>query len=99
MDRLIFKVLDPSYKLLTAIQRVTARKAKKQRDTREADSYRGAKRNARSHVERTNPSLGKGYRGPAGLNRSRKWKYAETYHDGGHCTSQTQSGISSVEEG
>lgn len=81
MDRLIFKSIDPNHKPLTATQRVTARKAKKQREPRKADTYRGAKRNARSHVERSNPSVGKGSRGPTGLNRSRKWKYAETYHD------------------
>lgn len=81
MDRLLFKNIDPDHKPLTTAQRVTARKAKKQSEPRAASTYRGAKRNARSHAARCNASAGKAYRGSVKLNRSCKWKYAETYHD------------------
>jgi hypothetical protein len=81
MDRLLMQNIDPSHKAPSAAQRVASRKAVKRKKPRSADDYRGAKRNARSHVARTNPSLGKGYLGPIALNRSRKWKYAETYFD------------------
>ena len=81
MDRLIWSQLDFDHKPLNAEQRIKARKAKGKRTLRPADSYRGAKRNARSHVKRCNPSLGKGYLGPIKLNRSPQWKYANNYFD------------------
>jgi hypothetical protein len=81
MDRLIFKSIDFDHKPLTAEQRKASRKAKGFKPPREADSYRGAKRNDRSHVQRCNPSLEGGYRGSINLNRSAKWGFAETYQD------------------
>ena len=81
MDRLIPQQIDFNHKPLWHEQRVAGRKARPAKPPRAADSYRGARRNARTHVERSNPSTGKGYAGPVGLNRSRKWRYAETYQD------------------
>jgi hypothetical protein len=81
MDRLIFKNIDFNHTPLSAARREAIRKLTAKRPAREADSYRGAKRNDRSHVQRCNPSLDGGYRGPIPLNRSSQWKFAETYQD------------------
>ncbi len=81
MDRLIWSQVDFDHKPLTAEQRQKARKAKGKKPPRSADSYRGAKRNARSHVFRSNPSVGNGYKGLIKLNRSKHWKPADNYFD------------------
>lgn len=81
MDRLLMQNIDPRHKAPSAAQRVSARQAAKYKEPRPVEDYRGSKRNARSHIARTNPSIGKGYLGPSGLNRSRKWKYADNYFD------------------
>ena len=85
MDRLIWSQIDFSHKPLNSGQRLAARKAaKKSRKPRSAASYRGAKRNARSHTQRCNPSV-EGKRDlPVGwnrLNRSLHWKPADDYFD------------------
>jgi hypothetical protein len=86
MDRLIWSQIDFDHKPLSAEQRISARKAgKKGQKPRSAASYRAAKRNARSHVERCNPSpkfdAFTGYHGPIFLNRSRHFKVADNYYD------------------
>jgi hypothetical protein len=81
MDRLIWSQLDFNHKPLTAEHRRASRKSKGKRTPRKASSYRGAKRNARSHIGRCNPSLGDGYQGQVSLNRSQHWKPADNYFD------------------
>jgi hypothetical protein len=86
MDRLIWSQIDFNHKPLSAEQRLAARKAgKKKHPPRSANSYRAAKRNARNHVERCNPSppfdAFTRYHGPIFLNRSRHWKVADNYYD------------------
>lgn len=63
MDRLIFQNIDFNHKPLSAEQRKVSRKAKGKKIPRDADSYRGAKRNSRPRYLRSNPSVGGAYRG------------------------------------
>lgn len=89
MDRLIFQQIDFEFaakivkgwrwKPLSAEQKAEQRKPK---HPRHRSSYRAHIRNKRDHISRCNPSpLRKGYRGQIELNRSKHWKYAETYYD------------------